>query len=73
MFSVGFVLEMLVLGDLPSWCDILIFKYIGSESSIVIVSISVLCISLRVKSQFVRNHHFPAGVLRGYRLISLTI
>lgn len=36
----GFVLEMLVLGDLPTWCDILIFKYIDSDS------ISVLCISL---------------------------
>ena len=35
---------MLVFGDLPARCDILIFKYIVSESSNL--SVSVLCISL---------------------------
>ena len=41
---IGLVSAMLVFGDLPARCDILIFKYIVSESSYL--SVSVLCISL---------------------------
>ena len=42
----GLVSAMLVFGDLPARCDILIFKYIVSESSNL--SVTVLCISLLI-------------------------